>query len=111
MLNRWLLAALALAVAALQAWDSHGLEAGAGSIAGIITAVLLPPIAIVVSRNAAVRLTAAATAVALLAVVRFLSLAHLPELVLAGGFPAVLILVDYLAETQRRAAKQTRESA
>ena len=104
MLNRWLLAALALALSVLQAWDSHALGAEPAAIAGIALVILLIPVTIVWSRHPGRRFAVAAVAVICFSAIRLLSSAHLPELALAGVFPALLVLMDYLAGRQSRPA-------
>ena len=109
MLNRWLLAALAFVISAVQAWDSNALTARRGLLVVIALTLLVTPATIVLSRNIGARMGAAIASVLTLFAVRMFSEAHLPELALAGWFPAVLVLVDHLGETQKRIQK-TRES-
>jgi membrane-associated phospholipid phosphatase len=103
-MNKWLLAALALTVSALQAWDSSALTSEGGVQLLIATAVLLPAATVILSSHAGVRLSAAGAAIALLGIARLVSEAHMPELMLAGAFAGILILASQLFPTARRSA-------
>lgn len=95
-----LLALLAVAVSALQAWDSHALEASGLLQLVIAVAVVIPALTILRSRNLQIRLAAVGLSALLLVGARIASDAHLPELVLAAAFPGILVLLDHFRTVQ-----------
>jgi hypothetical protein len=90
-MNKYLLALLALSVSALQAWDSNALLATGAARLLIAVGVLTPALAILVSRSFGVRLAAAGVSVLVLASARLVTDTHMPELMMAGAFPGILI--------------------
>jgi hypothetical protein len=98
-----LLALLAVAVSALQAWDSHALEASGPLQLVIAAAIVVPGAAILGSRRLLVRLVAVGLSAVLLAGVRMASDVPLPELVLAAAFPGILVLLDHFRTVQSTA--------
>lgn len=93
-MNRYLLATLALMVSALQAWDSNAQDAMTSVQLLIAAGVLLPAAAIVVSPGYGIRLAASGAAILVFALARWISDVAHPELMLAGVFPGILILVS-----------------
>jgi hypothetical protein len=87
------LAATALLLGALQAWDSHVLSAEPNVQLLVALAIVLVPIALLATPRTPAHLAAAATAIAVLALARVVSSVPLPEIVLAALFPAVLVLL------------------
>jgi hypothetical protein len=70
----------------------------------IAAGVLLPAVTIAASQSAVTRLVAAAVSIAIFVAARLLSQMHLPELALAGVFPAILILASQMWPPVRRSA-------
>jgi len=104
MMNRWWLAAGAIALSILQAWDSNALDAEAPVKAIVGAGVILPALAIGLTGDWTVRLVAVGVAVVLLFAARAVSSVAMPELALAAVFPGILMLLDRFASLQRRAA-------
>ena len=95
-MNKYLLALLALSVSALQAWDANALTATGVARLLIAAGVLTPALAILCSRRFGVRLAAAGASVLMLGSARVVADTHMPELMLAGAFPGILILATKL---------------
>jgi hypothetical protein len=93
-MNRYLLATLTLLASALQAWDSNALDAVTSVQLVIASGVLLTPAAILLSSSYGIRLAAAGAAIVVFAIARWMSYADHPELMLAGAFPGILVLVS-----------------
>ena len=98
-----LLALLAVVVSALQAWDSHALEATMPVQLVIAAAVVIPCLAILGSRQLLVRLVAVTLSALLLVGARMASDVPLPALVLAAAFPGILVLLDHFRTVQATA--------
>jgi hypothetical protein len=104
MTNRriWL-ATICVVLGALQAWDSRALAAEPFVQLLIALAILLVPAAVAATERTPVHLAAAISAAAALAIARLISTAHMPALMLAAVFPAVLVL---MAHARERASQQ-----
>lgn len=95
-MSNTLLAIVALVIGLLQAWDSNAFEAEALTQLIVIVAVLIPPGAIVATRDLRVRGAALLAAAVLLSAARMSSDVQMPGLVLAAFFPAAMVLLDYI---------------
>ena len=92
----WILATLALAIATLQAWDSHVLLTDAMTQILVVAAIPLPALAIALARDTRVRLAAVVAAAVLLVIARTVSSVPLPDLTLAAFFPGWIVLFDHV---------------
>jgi hypothetical protein len=86
-------AGLALAVGLLQAWDSGGFGAGAGTAWLVVLGVVIPSVAIVLTRNQAIRIGALIAGFGLLTWARIASPVALNTLHVSLFVPALYILV------------------
>jgi len=110
MANKWWLAAAALGLSLLQAWDSNALDSE-GSIKLLIAAgVALPALTIGLTRHGGLRLVAVAVGVVLLFVSRAVSNISMPELALAAVFPGIIGLLDNFVSLQKRTATRNGEA-
>lgn len=94
-MSKLVLALCAFAIAALQAWDSHALQAEPAVRIMVLVGVLLPAVAIGATRDFRVRGVAVLAAAVLMVTARLLSAQHMPELALAALFPGMVILLDH----------------
>jgi hypothetical protein len=104
-MSRPLLALAALAVSALQAWDSHALDAERFIQAAILVGVIVPAGAIAVSGDVRVRAGAVVLSAVLMVLARLLSEIPLPGLALAAFFPGIIVLLEHMAALNRQARK------
>ena len=95
-MSKSLMAVVALSIACLQAWDSNAWQAERSVQLIIAVGVLLPAVAILVTRDIRVRGTAVLVAGTLMVLARFVSGQHMPELALVAFFPATIILLDHI---------------
>jgi hypothetical protein len=104
-----LVAVAALLIASLQAWDAHALGAERSVRVIIAVGVLLPAVAILLTRDVRVRGAAVVVAATLMVLARFVSAQPMPALALAAFFPATLILLDHIKSlASQRAALEDR---
>jgi hypothetical protein len=104
-MTQLLLALLVVAVSALQAWDSHALEASGPVQLVIAGAIVIPGLAILRFQQLLVRLVAVGISALLLVGARIVSDVPLPELVLAAAFPGILVLLDHFRAVQTAASQ------
>ena len=95
-MSRVLLAACALVVSSLQAWDSHALDASLGVQALIFGGVVLPAAALLLTRDVLIRGGAVLAAAILMVAARAISATPMPGLALAAFFPGILVLLDHI---------------
>ena len=95
-MSKILLAACALVIATLQAWDSRALAAEALPRALIVAGILLPASAIAWTTDVRVRGLAVLVAAIGLAAARVVSNAEMPGLALAAFFPGIIVLFDHV---------------
>jgi hypothetical protein len=94
---RWLFAFLMIGIGALQAWDSHVLQAERSVQAIVATGIVTPAAAFFLSSTTRIRIVALLIAAASMIVARFVSEVGLPDLMLAAFFPAVVIWFDSIS--------------
>ena len=91
-----LVAVAALLISSLQAWDANALDAERSVQFMVAAGVLLPALAILLTRDVRVRGVAVLAAAVLMVLARVVSAQHMPALALAAVFPAMLILLDHV---------------
>jgi hypothetical protein len=104
---RWLFAFLMIVVGALQAWDSHILQAEAVVQAIVAIGILAPAAAFFVSTSESTRIAAVIVSIASMIVARIVSDVSLPGLALAAFFPAMVVWLDMFS-ARRAACARTR---
>ena len=102
MLNKWVVAAVAVGMGGAQAWDSGALQAPLWTQALIGLAIAAPAIAVLVSDHFGWHAAAVATAFVLLTVARMTAPVPLPTLGLVAFFPAMIIFLSKTIEEGRR---------
>jgi hypothetical protein len=103
--RRWLFAFLMIVIGALQAWDSHILQAEAIVQAIVAIGILAPAVAFLVSTSAGARIAGVLVAIALMIVARVVSDVRLPGLALAAFFPAMVVWLDMISARRAECAK------
>ena len=104
MQNRMLWALLTVLVGGLQALDSGALRAGSGAQALIVLGIAAPALALALTQNAGVWLTALIAGAALLVWARVISLVSLNALHIGAMVPAMYIL--FVSRLEGRLEKQ-----
>jgi hypothetical protein len=104
-MSRPLLALAALAVSALQAWDSHALDAPRFIQAAILAGVIVPAASIALSRDVRVRAGSVALSAVLMVLARLLSTVPLPGLALAAFFPGIIVALEHMAALNQESRK------
>jgi hypothetical protein len=102
--NRWLWAAICLAMGGLQAWDSGTFRAPAAIQAVVALALVIPALTIVASASYGLQALSVAAAFVLLTMARVLSPVSLPTLHIVAFIPAVIIFFSHVIDSRQAAA-------